>query len=97
MPARRSPYPPPVLAFTLQTPLQKHPDRAHDLPGPTGGIILKTTTGAFISINEIGITIQNGQGATIVMAGPSDVINDGALTVVTGEGKPDRCCIRARP
>jgi hypothetical protein len=53
-----------------------------DAPGPTGGILLKSTAGALISISEVGITISNGQGATIVMAGPSVTINEGALEVV---------------
>ena len=53
-----------------------------DLPGPTGGILLKTTAGALISINEIGITISNGQGATIMLTGPTVNINAGALTVI---------------
>lgn len=53
-----------------------------DLPGPSGGILLKTTTGALISINETGITISNGQGATILLNGPAVNINQGALTVV---------------
>jgi uncharacterized protein involved in type VI secretion and phage assembly len=53
-----------------------------DLPGPTGGILLKTTAGAMISINELGITISNGQGATIVLTGPTVNINAGALTVI---------------
>ncbi|WP_223532450.1 phage baseplate assembly protein V [Pseudomonas sp. GL-RE-20] len=53
-----------------------------DLPGPTGGILLKTLTGAMISINEIGITISNGQGATIMLNGPAVNINQGALTVI---------------
>jgi hypothetical protein len=52
-----------------------------DVPGPTGGILLKTTTGAFISISAVGITISNGQGATIVMTGPSVTVNAGALVV----------------
>jgi uncharacterized protein involved in type VI secretion and phage assembly len=52
-----------------------------DVPGPTGGILLKTTTGAFISINDVGITISNGKGATIVMTGPSVTVNAGALVV----------------
>ena len=52
-----------------------------DLPGPTGGILLKTTAGALISINEIGITISNGQGATIMLTGPTVNINAGGLTV----------------
>ena len=52
-----------------------------DLPGPTGGILLKAVTGAMIMVNEIGITISNGQGATIVLAGPTVTINNGALVV----------------
>lgn len=53
-----------------------------DLPGPTGGILLKSTTGAMIMVNDIGITISNGKGATLLMAGPSVNINNGALTIV---------------
>ncbi len=53
-----------------------------DLPGPAGGILLKSSTGALISISEIGITISNGQGATITLTGPAVNINAGALTVI---------------
>jgi len=53
-----------------------------DVPGPTGGILLKTTTGAMIAINDVGITISNGKGATIVLTGPSVTINNGAFTVI---------------
>lgn len=53
-----------------------------DVPGPAGGILLKTRTGALISISEAGITISNGQGATIVMAGPAVTVNGGALSVI---------------
>lgn len=53
-----------------------------DLPGPTGGILLKTTAGALISISDVGITISNGQGATILLTGPTVNINAGALTVI---------------
>lgn len=52
-----------------------------DLPGPTGGIMLKSTTGAMILVNDVGITISNGKGATIVLAGPTVTINNGALVV----------------
>jgi uncharacterized protein involved in type VI secretion and phage assembly len=52
-----------------------------DMPGPTGGILLKSSTGAMIAINDTGITISNGQGATIVMAGPSVTVNESALVV----------------
>jgi uncharacterized protein involved in type VI secretion and phage assembly len=65
---------------TFQTTLQ-NTFMISDTPGPTGGIILKTTTGALISINDIGITLSNGKGATIVMAGPTVTINAGALVV----------------
>ncbi|QHN04119.1 baseplate assembly protein [Granulicella sp. WH15] len=53
-----------------------------DLPGPTGGIMLKSTTGASIIVNDTGIYIQNGKGASIVMVGPSVTVNQGALTVI---------------
>lgn len=53
-----------------------------NLPGPTGGITLKTMTGAMIAINELGITITNGMGATIELKGPMVSVNNGALTVI---------------
>jgi uncharacterized protein involved in type VI secretion and phage assembly len=53
-----------------------------DLPGPTGGIMLKSTTGATIIVNDTGIYIQNGKGASLIMTGPTVTINNGALTVV---------------
>jgi len=53
-----------------------------DLPGPTGGIMLKSTTGAFIIVNDTGIYIENGKGASVTMVGPTVTINDGALTIV---------------
>jgi len=53
-----------------------------DMVGPTGGIMLKTATGAMILINDLGITISNGKGASIQMTGPTVTINNGALVVV---------------
>jgi uncharacterized protein involved in type VI secretion and phage assembly len=53
-----------------------------DMPGPTGGILLKSTTGAMISISDTGIIISNGQGATILMNGPAVTVNEGALEVI---------------
>ncbi|HWC95601.1 MAG TPA: phage baseplate assembly protein V [Candidatus Sulfopaludibacter sp.] len=73
--------PPEVPGIVLQTVLQNGL-LISDLPGPTGGIMLKTTAGAMILINEIGITISNGQGAMIQMTGPSVIINGGALTII---------------
>ena len=52
-----------------------------DAPGPTGGILLKSSTGALISVSDVGITISNGQGATITMNGPAVTVNQGALEV----------------
>jgi len=52
-----------------------------DVPGPTGGIMLKSPTGASIIVNDTGIYIQNGKGASIVMTGPTTTINNGAFVV----------------
>lgn len=52
-----------------------------DLPGPTGGIMLKSLTGAMIIVNDAGITISNGKGAVITLNGPAVDINLGALTI----------------
>ena len=48
----------------------------------TGGIILKGASGAMIVVNETGIYISNGQGATITLIGPAVAINVSALTIV---------------
>ncbi len=53
-----------------------------DLPGPTGGIMLKSTTGATLIVNDTGIYIQNGKGAMLTMIGPTVTINNGAFTVI---------------
>lgn len=53
-----------------------------DLPGPTGGIMLKSTTGATLIVNDTGIYIQNGKGASITLIGPVVTVNNGALTVI---------------
>jgi uncharacterized protein involved in type VI secretion and phage assembly len=65
-----------VLQTTLQNSIV-----LSDLPGPTGGIMLKSTTGATIIVNDTGIYIQNGRGASIVMTGPTVTINSGALVI----------------
>jgi len=51
-----------------------------DVPG-VGGIMLKSLSGAMILVNDLGITISNGKGATIVMMGPTVTINQGALVI----------------
>lgn len=68
-------------SIVMQTSLQ-NTLMISDVPGPTGGILLKTTTGAMISINDVGITISNGKGAVITMTGPTVDVNAGALTII---------------
>jgi hypothetical protein len=53
-----------------------------DLPGPVGGIMLKSLTGASIIVNDTGIYIQNGKGAAITMLGPTIDFNAGAMTII---------------
>lgn len=81
VPAAAHLVPPGIPGIVMQTPLQ-NTVLISDLPGPTGGIMLKSTSGAMILINTTGITISNGQGAMIQMTGPSVVINAGALIVI---------------
>lgn len=73
--------PPAVAGITLQTTL-KNGIVISDVPGPTGGILIQTATGAMISVSDVGIVISNGKGAVINMSGPSVDINLGALTVI---------------
>lgn len=80
IPALALTVPPAVPGITFQTPLQNG-ITVNDVPGPTGGIMLKSTTGATIIVNDTGIYIQNGKGASIVMAGPTVTINNGALVI----------------
>jgi len=80
LPALSRLTPPPLPAITLQTPLQNGLT-VSDMAGPTGGIMLKSTTGASIIVNDTGIYIQNGKGASIVMVGPTVTVNAGALVV----------------
>lgn len=52
-----------------------------DLSGPRGGIMLKSPGGATIIVNDSGIYIQNGKGASITLVGPTVTINNGALVI----------------
>jgi hypothetical protein len=70
-----------VPALVRAAPPVTPPIVLSDVPGPTGGILLKTTTGALISINDAGITLSNGKGAVIAMVGPTVTVNAGALAV----------------
>lgn len=72
--------PPAVQSIVLQTTGQ-NTLMISDVPGPTGGILLKSNTGAMIAINALGITITNG-AATIALTGPTVTVNEGALAVI---------------
>lgn len=79
--------PPAVPGITLQTTL-KNGIIVSDVPGPAGGVMIQTTTGAMISVSDTGIIITNGKGAAITLTGPAVSIigtpvdvNVGALTV----------------
>ncbi|MCB0001950.1 MAG: baseplate assembly protein [Anaerolineae bacterium] len=78
-------------SIVLQSTLQQAviiSDMAPTVPPPvmpplptTGGIILRSATGASIVVNDLGIFINNGKGASIEMIGPSVMINKVALVV----------------
>ena len=83
---------PPIGGITLQTTLQ-NALVVSDMPPapappvmppvvPVGGVTLKSATGASIVVNDAGIFISNGKGATIMMVGPTITINNGALVII---------------
>ncbi|WP_431819299.1 phage baseplate assembly protein V [Burkholderia sp. F1] len=65
-----------VLQSTLQNAVV-----ISDLTGPAGGVMLRSTLGATIIVNDTGIYIQNGKGANISLVGKQVFINDIALVV----------------
>jgi uncharacterized protein involved in type VI secretion and phage assembly len=80
VPALALAAPPGLQQIVVQT-VSQNTLLISDVPGPTGGILLKSSAGALISITDTGITISNGQGATILMNGPAVTVNEGALEV----------------
>jgi uncharacterized protein involved in type VI secretion and phage assembly len=52
-----------------------------DVPGGTG-ILLKAPGGAFVQIDEKGVVISSGHGASISLTGSEVDINEGGLTVL---------------
>ncbi|MCI5146222.1 MAG: baseplate assembly protein [Candidatus Electrothrix sp. AR3] len=73
---------PPGENLVIQTTGQNTVALSDSAPTPlTGGVVLKSTTGASIVVNDSGIYIQNGKGAMITLIGPTVTINNGALVV----------------
>jgi len=81
LPALALAAPPGVQQVVIQT-TEQNMLMISDVPGPSGGILLKTAAGALISITDTGITLSNGQGATLALTGPSVSVNEGALEVI---------------
>jgi hypothetical protein len=70
--------------IVLQTTGQNSLILSDAVPTPaTGGIILKGASGAMIVVNETGIYLSNGQGATITLIGPTVAVNITGL-IITG-------------
>jgi hypothetical protein len=74
---------PPGQNIAIQTTGQNLLLVSDSAPTPvSGGIVLKSTTGASIVVNDSGIYISNGKGASIMMVGPQITINNGALVII---------------
>ncbi|GAA4697113.1 phage baseplate assembly protein V [Phytohabitans rumicis] len=70
---------PPYQKVMIQT-QAGHQVILDDTPG-VGGITLQTADGQKLSLTSTGIEIDNGQGGTVKLTGPSVKVNDGALEV----------------
>jgi hypothetical protein len=70
-------------SIVIQT-LLKNTVVISDLPPTpiTGGIVLRSTTGAMIVVNDSGIYLNNGKGAMISMIGKVIDFNVGAMTII---------------
>jgi len=74
---------PPGQNIVVQTTGQSTLILSDAAPTPTtGGIILKSMSGAMIVVNDTGIYISNGKGAMITLVGPTVTVNNGALVVM---------------
>jgi uncharacterized protein involved in type VI secretion and phage assembly len=80
IPALAKSVPPALFGITMQTTLQNGLVIS-DMQGPSGGIMIKSTAGATLIVNDTGIYIQNGKGASITLIGPSVAVNGTALVV----------------
>lgn len=73
--------PPGVEAAVLQTTLLNSISVV-DVAGPTGGIMLKASTGATILVNDVGITLSDGKGGLLTMTGGIVSVNPPNLVVI---------------
>jgi hypothetical protein len=76
---------PPGQNIVVQTTLQNTLIISDATPTPaSGGIVLKSTTGATIVVNYSGVYIQNGKGASILMTGTAVPITGAPVTINNG-------------
>lgn len=80
LPDRRPTLIPGIQTVTIQT-LLRNSIVISDLPGPTGGIQIKTATEAKIAVTDLGIEIDNGKGASIKMVGPTILIDANLVSI----------------
>jgi hypothetical protein len=74
---------PPGQNIAIQSTLQNLVLVSDSAPTPvSGGIVLKSTTGAMLVVNDSGIYLNNGKGAIITLIGPTVTINNGALVII---------------
>ena len=73
--------PPGVEATIIQSTLQ-NAFSIVDVPGPSGGIMLKAGSGAMILVNDVGIVMQDGGGGRLTMTKGVVSINAPNLVVL---------------
>jgi hypothetical protein len=74
----------PVSPNIVMQTLGQHTLMISDMPPTplTGGIVLRSFSGAMIVVNDSGIYISNGKGAMITLIGTAIDFNVGALTIL---------------
>jgi hypothetical protein len=73
---------PPIPAITMQTPLSNGIQVSDAPPTPaTGGVVLRSGTGASVVVNDSGIYLSDGKGGQITLIGGVVTVNAGALIV----------------
>jgi hypothetical protein len=73
---------PPIPAMTTQTPLGNAIQVSDVPPTPaSGGVLLRSATGASIVVNDSGVYISDGKGGQITIVAGVVTVNAGALIV----------------
>jgi len=50
-------------------------------PSPDAGLLLTSASGATVRVNDTGIFLDNGKGASVTLVGPTVTINQGGLEI----------------